>query len=67
VAEGAEVACFLLVQAAALVRVLGGAVSAGFYLASVQLSAVLWAAAFGLYAAHYWPILTRPRLDGKPG
>jgi uncharacterized protein involved in response to NO len=67
VAEDAELTCFLLVQAAALVRVLGGAAFAGVYLASVQLSAALWAAAFGLYAAHYWPILTQPRLDGKPG
>ena len=28
---------------------------------------LLWAGAFGLYAVHYWPVLTRPRLDGKPG
>jgi len=25
------------------------------------------AAAFGLYAMRYWPVLSRPRLDGKPG
>ena len=37
------------------------------YLAGIQLSGVLWAAAFGLYAVHYWPVLTRPRVDGKPG
>ena len=67
VAEGPELACFLLIQAAALVRVLGGLGFAGLYLASVQLSAALWAAAFALYAATYWPVLTRPRLDGKPG
>ena len=28
---------------------------------------VLWAAAFGLYAVRYWPVLTRSRIDGKPG
>jgi uncharacterized protein involved in response to NO len=27
----------------------------------------LWSAGFGLYAVRYWPILTRPRLDGLPG
>lgn len=31
------------------------------------LSVLLWAAAFGLYVVRYWPVLTRPRLDGKPG
>jgi len=28
---------------------------------------VLWSAGFALYAARYFPVLTRPRLDGKPG
>ena len=66
-ADGFELAMFLLVQAAAIVRVFGGIVSPGLYLASVQLSALLWAAALGLYATRYWLVLTRPRLDGKPG
>jgi uncharacterized protein involved in response to NO len=30
-------------------------------------SAAAWALAFLIYAVQYWPILTRPRLDGKPG
>ncbi|HKO66729.1 MAG TPA: NnrS family protein [Burkholderiaceae bacterium] len=66
-ADGYETASYLLVQAAAVVRVLGGLLLPGLYLASVQLSAVLWATAFGLYAVRYWPVLTQPRLDGKPG
>lgn len=66
-ADHAEMTSFLLIQLAALVRVFGGIVSPDSYMASVQLSALLWAAAFGLYAIRYWPILTRPRLDGKPG
>ena len=36
-------------------------------MASVQFASLLWSAAFGLYAVRYWPVLTRPRLDGKPG
>lgn len=66
-ADHAEMASFLLIQLAALVRVFGGIVSPDLYMASVQLSALLWAAAFGLHVVRYWPILTRPRLDGKPG
>ena len=67
VADGFELTMFLLIQAAALVRVFGGMALPAFYMASVQLSALLWAAAMGLYAIRYWPVLTRARLDGKPG
>ena len=55
------------IQIAAVVRVFVGITSPGQYLASIQLSGLLWAAAFGLYAVRYWPILSRPRVDGKPG
>jgi len=61
-----ETAMFALVQVAALARVFG-AMAPAAYLASVQLSALLWAMAFGLYAVRYWPVLTRSRLDGRPG
>ena len=67
VADRFEFAMYLLVQAAAVVRVFGGMVSPALYLASIQLSGLLWAAALGLYAVRYWPVLTRPRLDGMPG
>ncbi len=67
VADGFELTMFLLIQAAALVRVFGGFALPAFYMASVQLSALLWAAAMCLYAIRYWPVLTRARLDGKPG
>ena len=66
-ADGFELAMFVLIQIAALVRVFGGMVSPALYLPSIQISGVLWAAACGLYAVRYWPVLTRPRLDGKPG
>ena len=67
VADGFELTCFLLIQGAAVARVFGVMVSAAWYLPSIQASGVLWAAAFGIYAVRYWPVLTRPRLDGKPG
>lgn len=40
-----------------------------YLLASIfsAISVLLWAIAFGLYAVRYWPVLTRPRLDDKPG
>lgn len=66
-ADGYELAAFVFVQLAALVRVFGGMASPAFHVASVQLAGLFWAAAFAIYAARYWPVLTRPRLDGKPG
>ena len=57
---------FILIQIGALVRVFGGIVSQELYMASIQLSALLWTAAFSLFVFRYWPVLTRPRIDGKP-
>jgi uncharacterized protein involved in response to NO len=67
VADGFEVACYVLVQLAAVVRVFGGIALPDLYRATVVVSGLCWSAAFALYALRYWPILTRPRLDGKPG
>lgn len=66
-ADGFELTCFVLIQLAALVRVFTGLAAPDLYLPSIQLSGLLWAAAFGIFAIRYWPVLTRPRLDGKPG
>jgi uncharacterized protein involved in response to NO len=62
-----EVACYVAVLAAAVVRVVGPLALPEYYLASVLLAAACWSAGFGLYAVRYWPILTRSRLDGRPG
>ena len=62
-----ELACFALVAAAALLRVLLPLAAPGALMAAVAGSALLWSLGFGLYAWRYLPILTRPRLDGKPG
>ena len=67
VADRWEVACYALVQLAAIVRVFGGLAWTGGYLATVLISAACWSLAFGIYAVRYWPILTRPRIDGRPG
>ena len=62
-----EVACFVLVQFAALVRVFGGMFFHDGYLATVIVSGACWSGAFALYAVRYWPVLSRARFDGKPG
>jgi uncharacterized protein involved in response to NO len=67
VADRYDVTCYALVQLAALVRVFGGIALPEFYRATVVLSGLCWSSAFALYAIRYWPILTRPRLDGKSG
>ena len=67
VADRFEVACYVLVSVAAATRVFGGMVLPGAYLATIVASGVCWSVAFALYAVRYWPVLSRPRLDGKPG
>jgi len=66
-ADRADVACYALVLGAALVRVAVPLLLPAWSVGAVLLSAVLWSAGFGLYALRYAPILSRPRLDGKPG
>jgi uncharacterized protein involved in response to NO len=63
----AEVACYSLVLLAAIVRVFVPLAAPEHTVAAIVCSAALWSAAFGVYAVRYWPVLTRPRLDGKPG
>ena len=62
-----EVAAYLLVPLAALVRVFVPIVAPQAYAGALVVSATLWSVAFALYCVVYWPILTRQRLDGKPG
>jgi len=66
-ADRADVASYALVLGAALVRVAGPMLAPAWTAGAVLLSAAMWSAGFGLYALRYWPVLTRPRLDGRPG
>ena len=63
----AEIAAYVLVQLAAAVRVFLPLLLPSVYMAAVMVSAVLWSAAFTVFVVTYYPILTRPRLDGQPG
>lgn len=63
----AEVASYVLVQLAAVTRVLVPLAFPATYLGATLASAVFWFLAFAVFVAAYVPILTRPRLDGQPG
>jgi uncharacterized protein involved in response to NO len=66
-ADRFDVACYVCVLLAGVVRVFVPLLWPAASLAALQISALLWSAGFGLYAVRYWPVLTRARLDGKPG
>ena len=58
---------YLLMAAAALVRVVVPWVEAGAITVVVDVSGTLWSAAYVLFLVIYAPMLTRARADGKPG
>ena len=66
-ADAFDTTCYLAVHAAAVVRVLLPLLAPGAAPAAIVVSALLWSAAFTLFTLRYWPVLTRARLDGKPG
>lgn len=67
VAGAVEMAIYLLVAGAALVRVFVPIAQPEWTLAAIEASATLWSAAFLFYLARYGPMLLRARADGKPG
>jgi uncharacterized protein involved in response to NO len=62
-----EVLGFFGLQAAALLRVVGPLAAPGAHGLWITLSGSVATLALAIYAVGYWPILTRPRIDGKPG
>lgn len=59
VAGKAEVSCYVLIAAAAAVRVLVPLLAPTLLLQAVLVSALLWSAGFAVYTVKYWPILSR--------
>lgn len=59
-------ASYVLVSAAAVIRVVGPLAFPGFYTGTMLLSGALWCVAFLVFAAVYWPVLTRPRISARP-
>ena len=66
-ASPAEVAVYALILLAAVVRVLVPWLAPQHDLAAVVAAGLLWVAAFALFAVTFWPILSRPRIDGLKG
>jgi uncharacterized protein involved in response to NO len=66
-AEAVETACYALINLAAAVRVFVPLAAPALYRDAVILSGMLWVAAFAAFVCKYWPILTRPRADGRSG
>ena len=62
-----EIFCYTAIQFAAIARVFVPLAFPSMYLPGLTVSGLLWSAAFGVFTVYYWPVLTRPRLDGKPG
>jgi uncharacterized protein involved in response to NO len=65
-AAPSTVAAYVLLAAAAIVRVFGPSTGTD-YRVVLWTAAALWAAAFAAYLLVYAPILTGPRADGRPG
>ena len=62
-----ETLAYVLVQSAAVLRVLTVAAIPAAALFGIHAAAAAWSAAFALYLWRYLPFLIRPRLDGQPG
>ena len=67
VAGKVEISAYILVQLAAVSRVLTMIAFPSLVLSGIHLAATLWALAFGLYFFRYLPWLVRPRPDGRSG
>ena len=67
VAGPAEIAAFVLLQLSAIVRVLAAPIMPGAYREAMIVAGLLWTLAFVVFLMRYWPILTQPRIDGRPG
>jgi uncharacterized protein involved in response to NO len=67
IAGPAETTAYALVLAAAAVRVLVPLLWPAHYAAAIVAAGALWVAAFGLIVVVFWPIVSRPRIDGRAG
>lgn len=66
-ASGWMVASYLMVAAAAVARLAAPPLPAELHFPALLASGLFWAAAFVVFSVVYAPMLTRPRLDGRPG
>jgi uncharacterized protein involved in response to NO len=64
VAGKADMAAFLLLQIAAIVRVVASITAGETYQQWIVASGLIWALAFLVFAWRYVPMLVRPRVSG---
>jgi uncharacterized protein involved in response to NO len=67
IAGAAETTAYALVLGAAAVRVVAPLLWPAHYAAAIIAAGALWVAAFALLVAVLWPIVSRPRIDGRAG
>jgi uncharacterized protein involved in response to NO len=67
VANGMDMAAFLTLQLAAIIRVTAGLFATEHYQLVVIISGVTWILAFSVFLTRYLPMLSQPRIDGRPG
>lgn len=67
VAHPLTVASYVLLFAAAVLRVVVPFMPPDFHTGGLHIAGGLWSAAFALFVAVYGPMLVRPRVDGRPG
>ena len=65
--SAAEVAAYVLVMAAAMLRVFAPLLAPTLTLGALVAAALTWSAAFAIYLVVYTPWLCRARLDGRDG
>jgi uncharacterized protein involved in response to NO len=63
----AVVVSYLLVSAAALIRIFGPWFAPNYYTQVLTAAVVAWSAAFLIFLVSYTPILLKPRPDGRAG
>ena len=61
------VVAYAMLVVSVFLRVFGASVLHLQYASTITIAGALWILAFGLYSGVYAPILTAPRVDGKPG
>lgn len=61
------VVAYAMLFVSVFLRVFGASVLQLQYASTITIAGALWILAFGLYSGVYAPILTTPRVDGKPG
>ncbi len=58
---------FAIILLAGLIRGFTALILPTYLAESYQVSGSLWVLAYGLFVVFYWPVLTKPRIDGRPG